>query len=67
MSGLSLEFGIMVSLTSLCRSPNAESSDALFTDCLCPAPDVIPVFKFCGSVVKSFKHADLDVTSTFFD
>lgn len=67
MSGLSLEFGIMLSLTSLCRSPNAESSDALFTDCLCPAPDVIPVFKFCSSVVKSFKHADLDVTSTFFD
>ena len=66
MSGLSLEFGIMLSLTSLCRSPNAESRDALFTDFLYLAPDVIPIFKFCGRVVKSFKHADLDVTSTFF-
>ena len=57
----------MLSLTSRCRSPDAESSDALLTDCLYLAPDVIPIFKFRGSVVKSFKHADLDVTCTLFD
>ena len=55
----------MRSLTSFCKSPHAESSDALLTDCVCSAPDVIPVFDVREGV--AVQHADLNVTCTYAD
>ena len=54
-----------VSLTSRCRTPNSESGDALFTDRLCLAPEIVPIFELRRSVVPPFKHADLNITGPF--
>ena len=54
-----------VSLTSRCRTPNPESDNALFTDRVCLAPEIVPIFELRRSMVPAFKHADLNITGPF--